>query len=249
MYCPLGTAHPRVAQPGDLTIGGDERTRTGVARCPSSRYCVNGTALSCPAGRFGCATGLGSPECNGPCAPGFYCPEASDSNKYRACGNASVYCPEGSGAPRLVDEGHFSAGGPQGSQHSRQEPCPLGSYCFGGVRVSRVMRRCRRPSCCRSFIPPARLCVVCIVAEPLPSRTVRECVAINLGRLLWSMRGWVRVRSWQLVAVCAAVSIWLQLYWRRHVPVPTRLVQHWWGFVLHTLSCGSIQRSFRGDVV
>jgi hypothetical protein len=35
----------------------------------------------CPAGRFGCASRLGSPDCNGPCNPGFFCPEGSDSSQ------------------------------------------------------------------------------------------------------------------------------------------------------------------------
>ena len=135
VYCPLGSQQPVPAAPGELTVGGTEATRSGVSRCPSSQYCVNGTAFNCSAGRFGCATGLGSPDCNGPCAAGFFCPPGSDSNRRYACGNASVYCPEGSGIPVLVSLGNYSLGGPQPDQHTMEAACPAGSYCLGGVKV------------------------------------------------------------------------------------------------------------------
>ena len=63
VYCPQGSDTPLIALPGELTTGGTESTRTSAELCPGSLYCVEGVAEPCPAGRFGCATGLGSPLC------------------------------------------------------------------------------------------------------------------------------------------------------------------------------------------
>ena len=136
VYCPQGTAIPRVAQPGELTIGLSTSRRNATVTCSVSQYCVDGVALPCPAGRFGCATGLGTADCNGPCAAGSYCPLASSSNKEFSCGNASVYCPEGSALPVAVDVGYYSYGGLVAYQASSQAPCPIGSYCLDGDKVS-----------------------------------------------------------------------------------------------------------------
>ena len=135
VYCPSGSSTPLVATPGQLTVGGTPTNRSGTVMCDSSQYCVNGTTFPCPPGRFGCATGLGSPDCNGPCAQGFYCPAGSDSNHATPCGNASVYCPEGSGLPLPVAIGYYSLGGPSLEQQSQQAVCPSGSYCVNGTMV------------------------------------------------------------------------------------------------------------------
>ena len=136
VYCPEGSTTPTFATPGQLTIGPTTDTCNGTTLCPASQYCVNGTAMPCPAGRFGCATGLGKADCNGPCAPGFVCPSASDNNHVAPCGNASVYCPEGSSVPRTVGTGNYSIGGPTPEQRSGEAVCPLGSYCVDGTLVS-----------------------------------------------------------------------------------------------------------------
>jgi hypothetical protein len=135
VYCPAGSGEPRVASPGELTIGGTNSTRQSTEHCPSSLYCVNGTSSLCPAGRFGCATGLGTPGCNGPCAPGYYCPAGSGSNRQVACGNSSVYCPEGASWPLLVGRGNFSSGGSSAEHQAAQEVCPAGHYCERGNKV------------------------------------------------------------------------------------------------------------------
>ena len=151
VYCPEGSSIPRPALPGELTVGPSLTRRNSTLHCPVSQYCVQGTAYPCPAGRFGCATGLGTPASNGPCAAGSYCPTASSNNKMFSCGNASVYCPEGSPAPQPVDVGYYSYGGLAGYIASAQAPCPMGFYCIDGVKVSLAW--------CGRCTPLTRLCL------------------------------------------------------------------------------------------
>jgi hypothetical protein len=65
VYCPAGSGAPRAAAPGEYTVGGEEDRRADVLPCPSGSYCVEGLKRPCDAGRFGCASRLGSPLCNG----------------------------------------------------------------------------------------------------------------------------------------------------------------------------------------
>ena len=127
--------------PGERTIGGFDNgtTRTAVDACPTRSYCVNGTVIPCPPGTFGCAKRLGTPACNGPCAPGFFCPAGSGSNKEFVCGGLAVFCPAGVGAPVNFTEGFYTAGGPVDTQQSSQRPCEPGSYCVGGVKVGALL--------------------------------------------------------------------------------------------------------------
>jgi hypothetical protein len=71
---------------------------------------------------------------NGPCAPGYYCPTGSDSNKRWSCGNDTVYCPEGAAAPLSVGSGNYSEG-VAATLRSSQSLCPVGAYCEKGVKV------------------------------------------------------------------------------------------------------------------
>ena len=135
VYCPVGSSAPTLALPGQRTIGDSNETRNGTVHCPAGSYCVGGVAIVCPAGRFGCADGLGDADCNGPCAPGYFCPPGSTSNQMVACGNASVYCPVGSSGPQRVGTGNFSTSGPTPERHSEQLSCSPGSYCMAGVQV------------------------------------------------------------------------------------------------------------------
>ena len=144
VYCPAGSATPRIASSGEYTVGNTEVTRNATVPCPSGSYCVGGVATLCPAGRFGCADRLGDPDCNGPCAAGFFCPSGSTHNQQSPCGgNASnaaapsLFCPEGSGAPLQVGAGNYSTGSTVDSPQLRtgQAVCPPGAYCTGGVMV------------------------------------------------------------------------------------------------------------------
>ena len=146
VYCGAGSASPHAVALGDRTIGGDATTRSGVEPCPSGSYCVSGVAAPCLAGRFGCATGLWEPECNGKCTPGFYCPAGANSSRFAECGGAQYYCPEGSAAPAPVPLGYYSVGGVSSRQQSGIALCPAGSYCVDGVKVHRgsVQHCCTR---------------------------------------------------------------------------------------------------------
>lgn len=37
-------------------------------------FCLAGIKYACPPGTFGWSSGLSTPQCSGPCAPGYYCP-------------------------------------------------------------------------------------------------------------------------------------------------------------------------------
>ena len=69
--------------------------------------------------------------CAGKCSAGYYCSAGSGSATQNACpsGDKSVYCPAGSAEPVAVSPGYKAASG-----QTKQEPCPAGSYCSGGVQ-------------------------------------------------------------------------------------------------------------------
>jgi hypothetical protein len=108
LYCPGGSALPRVAPPGYITIGGDETTRSDLMQCPMGRYCQGGTSIPCRSGLFGDEHGLSEPRCSGYCAAGYYCPQESTMSTPRKCGTAALYCPLGSSLPHLVPPGYYS---------------------------------------------------------------------------------------------------------------------------------------------
>jgi hypothetical protein len=81
VYCPPGSSTPLIAQAGEYTIGPSNSTMEDVLPCPSGFFCVHGSAVACPAGRFGCANRLSDATCNGPCTAGFYCPVGSSSSQ------------------------------------------------------------------------------------------------------------------------------------------------------------------------
>ncbi|GMH53582.1 hypothetical protein TrRE_jg872, partial [Triparma retinervis] len=88
LYCPQGSAAP-ISVPSDhYSITGAHDTRSAIAICPRGSYCIDGVSRLCPAGRYGGVTGLTTPECEGACKEGFYCPEGSTYE-------AQIACPEG----------------------------------------------------------------------------------------------------------------------------------------------------------
>ena len=145
VYCPLGSSVATLALPGEKTVGGcTDQTMTAVAACSEGHYCIGGVETPCPPGRFGCSDRLDSSDCNGLCAPGYYCPLGSTSNAACACGGnvtdgwpGSVYCPVGVGAPVVVAEGWYSTGSSAFEPQLRtsEAACPPGSYCVQGALV------------------------------------------------------------------------------------------------------------------
>lgn len=113
--------------------------------CEPGHYCVEGIKYQCPAGRFGYAHALSSPQCSGECAAGYMCPSHPGAPSTRAtmreCGEAkpetpsTVYCPPGMGASfRVVDLGYYTIGGhPTNRTRSSQARCPPGHYCSNGI--------------------------------------------------------------------------------------------------------------------
>ncbi len=143
VYCPRGSGSPRVALPGEFTQGPSNATMSSTSPCPSGSYCLGGSRILCPGGRFGCADRLGSEECNGLCTPGFYCPTGATSSQAVPCGGSdtnplatTLYCPVGSVSPRQVDVGYYSLAQTAAvHQRSGQALCPEGSFCVLGVLV------------------------------------------------------------------------------------------------------------------
>jgi len=108
--------------------------------------------VPCPAGRFGSSTGLSSPECDGPCLHGYYCPPGSTSPDAFRCHEACDGCVGATAsdceacAPGYVMAGgecvlcgscgasDLDAGQPCFAKtRTKQVQCAAGSYCTGGV--------------------------------------------------------------------------------------------------------------------
>ncbi|CAN0073404.1 unnamed protein product, partial [Phaeothamnion confervicola] len=89
----------------------------------------------CPAGTSSWRYGLrAAAEC-WPCAPGFFCPEASIEARKHPCGHAAVYCPGGTALPLPVMAGFYTVGGSNdGTTRTAQVRCERGYFCDGGIR-------------------------------------------------------------------------------------------------------------------
>ena len=143
------------ALPANSTRLGDARfslaaseTRSFAAPCEPGFYCSYGVRYPCPRGTWGASSMLDHPSCDGPCAPGYWCPEQSTSPYGESsttlpprlgaheCGNASVFCATGSKSPQRVFVGYYTLGGADhGRTRSSERRCTPGSYCSGdGVR-------------------------------------------------------------------------------------------------------------------
>ena len=122
--------------PRGATCAGGAAQPSGCWAVPGE-YCVGGVGAPtpCPGGVFGNASGLRTSECSGGCAPGFFCPPGSVDGAApgSVCPGAAVFCPPRSAAPHDVFVGAYSDP-PGGVGAVRQRPCPVGSYCAGGVR-------------------------------------------------------------------------------------------------------------------
>jgi len=114
-------------------------TRFAQHPCERGFWCASsGVRYPCPAGRFGSALYATptEPLCEGPCAPGYFCPEGSTSSTQFACGAADRFCPEGSATPRLVQPGWYTNEDRHVSVRSSETICPPGHWCAGGLRYA-----------------------------------------------------------------------------------------------------------------
>lgn len=73
-------------------------------------------------------------QCEGLCAPGYYCPEGSTSRYAVPCGSAEYICPEGSPVPRPVSGGYYSNEDVSELYRTEQFPCPVGQFCVNSKR-------------------------------------------------------------------------------------------------------------------
>ena len=71
--------------------------------CPSGRY--NSRGGSCTRGK---CNGFASPDCEGPCEAGHFCPPGSSSPRQQPCGGPEYYCTEGSSERERVQPGYYS---------------------------------------------------------------------------------------------------------------------------------------------
>lgn len=132
VFCPIGSAFPQQATVGYYTVGGDRVTMSTERRCEPGFYCVAGVRIQCPAGTWGGVFGLIRSNCSGLCAPGYYCPEGSDSPEEIRCGDPARYCPEGSPHPLDVPAGYFTIGGVESTRYDITI-APRGSYAVAGI--------------------------------------------------------------------------------------------------------------------
>lgn len=102
------------------------------SECEPGFYCKDGIRYSCTPGRYGSKPRETNSQCEGLCTAGYYCHEASTSNKQISCGKASLFCPKGSSAPSYVSAGFYSDESEQEHTRSRELPCPPGYFCSGG---------------------------------------------------------------------------------------------------------------------
>ena len=110
-----------------------------------SVYCPGGDSsaqrLPCSPGYWGDTTlqFKSTPQCSGPCDPGYFCPAGSTISTAVPCGGTNFYCPQGSAQPVQVSTGFYStpATAPA-ALRTGQAPCPTGRACADGVVLAPV---------------------------------------------------------------------------------------------------------------
>ena len=80
--------------------------------------------IPCPAGRYGSTLSLSTPDCSGPCAPGYECPVGSTIDTARSC-PPGYYCSGGDRVP--CPPGRYSAANGTTSA-ATCSACPAGRY-------------------------------------------------------------------------------------------------------------------------
>ncbi len=177
LYCPEGSPEPLRAPAGYYTWSSDTievvdrgdagswrslkyyndapdlvHAQSSASLCEPGHYCVAGVRRVCPGGTYGAVGGLATPDCDGPCRGGFYCPAGAIRATQLRCGGPHVFCPVGSPEPKPVRAGYYTfshyrisddprcQGGacdtlpPPTDVHSDEHQCELGHYCNNGTR-------------------------------------------------------------------------------------------------------------------
>lgn len=137
VYCPKGSSVPLTIPEGYYGVGYDEKTFSERQICPLGFYCQKGIKHICPPGYFGSSPGLTSQKCSGECPAGWYCP-ANTSTPIPCQNDPKTFCPKGTSNPISTTPGYYAVdsqirlfGG-----FTSQEPCPIGTYCFAGIKYS-----------------------------------------------------------------------------------------------------------------
>ena len=146
---------------GHYTFGGTDETRVGQTLCEPGHYCIGGSRMPGPAGRYGTRAGASRAECDGPCPAGYFCPTASIEPRAHECGDAAVFCPLGSRTSIAVASGWYATGYGaaddaaqrdealrRNTTHTSEALCPEGYFCAMGVA--------RRTACPRGTFGGAR---------------------------------------------------------------------------------------------
>lgn len=145
VYCPAKSPTPTTVPEGYYSLDSsgsnivNENIRVSISICEFGHFCVNGTRMACPAGRYGMQLGLSNSNCSGPCPAGFYCLHGSIYPQNLPCQNdPTIYCLEGSALPRPVGVGYYTIQSVEslqlGGGYTSQEPCTRGTYCRDGVK-------------------------------------------------------------------------------------------------------------------
>ena len=108
VYCLPGAETPTVVTAGYYSTGGTATTRTGEAIANPGSYATKGVLYPCPAARFGSRSAEESPDCEGWCLDGFYCPPGSTLPSQIMCGTPDRFCPARSAAPLLTYTGYYT---------------------------------------------------------------------------------------------------------------------------------------------
>ena len=111
-------------------------TNTSVTRfrefeCEPGYYCADGVRYTCPRGRYGTEYRETRPSCAGPCAQGYFCPEASSSAYSQPCGAANRICAAGADVPTVVPKGRYSHEDIPENIRYEAYACEPGRYCPG----------------------------------------------------------------------------------------------------------------------
>ena len=160
VYCPSGSPFPSLVTDGYYTVsaldspsyypgrgskgtGGNTNTlRTDQLICPMGSYCLHGVANDCPAGRYGRAQGLSSPQCSGACSRGFWCRAGSTSRQQELCPRGTFGAEEGTNKNDCETSLHhtiFIISSSSSHHHLIFPPTPL-DYLF--VYVRRTIYAC-----------------------------------------------------------------------------------------------------------